>query len=142
MDVSVIILTRNTCHQTLHAIESVLSSADTFTKEIHVIDNGSTDGTSGVLRAAFREIHYKKMEQNVGFARGVNLAAGAATGTFLLLLNSDARLAPDALRLAVEWMRADPGCGVAGPGSGTGCGTGGVHARPTTRPSCVISPLT
>src|SRR5258708_17899061 len=54
------------------------------------------------------------MEQNVGFARGVNLAAGVATGTFLLLLNSDARLAPDALRLAVEWMRADPGCGVAG----------------------------
>src|SRR5258708_24547404 len=52
------------------------------------------------------------MEQNVGFARGVNLAAGVATGTFLLLLNSDARLAPDALRLAVEWMRADPGCGV------------------------------
>jgi len=114
LDVSVILLTRNTCHQTLNAIESVLSSADALTKEIHVIDNGSTDGTSGVLRAAFREIHYKKMEQNVGFARGVNLAAGVATGTFLLLLNSDARLAPDALRLAVEWMRADPGCGVAG----------------------------
>src|SRR5258708_25055469 len=54
------------------------------------------------------------MEQNVGFARGVNLAAGVATGTCLVLLNSDARLAPDALRLAVEWMRADPGCGVAG----------------------------
>ena len=114
MDVSVILLTRNTCQQTREAIESVLSSADALTKEIHVIDNGSTDETPSVLPAAFPEIHYQRMERNVGFARGVNFAARGAGGDFVLLLNSDARLAPDALRLAVEWLRADPGCGVAG----------------------------
>ena len=114
MDVSVILLTRNTCQQTREAIESVLSSADILTKEIHVIDNGSTDETSSVLPAAFPEIRYKRMEHNVGFARGVNTAAREAGGDFFLLLNSDARLTPDALQLAVEWMRADPGCGVAG----------------------------
>jgi GT2 family glycosyltransferase len=54
------------------------------------------------------------MERNLGFARAVNLAAHDAAGDFVLLLNSDARLAPDALGAAVEWMRADPGCGVAG----------------------------
>jgi GT2 family glycosyltransferase len=114
LDVSVILLTRNTCQQTCEAIESVFSSADALTKEIHVIDNGSTDATQSVLPAAFRKIHYKRIELNIGFARGVNLAAREAKGEFFLLLNSDARLAPDALRLAVEWMRADPGCGVAG----------------------------
>ena len=114
MDVSVILLTRNTCQQTRKAIESVLSSVDTLAKEIHVIDNGSTDDTSSVLPAAFPDIRYKRMEHNVGFARGVNVAAREAGGDFFLLLNSDARLAPDALQLAVEWMRADPGCGVAG----------------------------
>jgi len=93
---------------------SVFSSTDTLTKEIHVIDNGSSDETPSVLPAAFPEIHYKRMERNLGFARGVNLAAREATGDFLLLLNSDARLAPEALHLAVEWMRADPGCGIAG----------------------------
>jgi len=114
LDVSVILLTRNTCQQTREAIESVLSSADALTKEIHVIDNGSTDETPSVLPAAFPEIHYQRMERNVGFARGVNFAARGAGGDFVLLLNSDARLAPDALRLAVGWLRADPGCGVAG----------------------------
>ena len=114
MDVSVILLTRNTCQRTREAIESVLSSADTLTKEIHVIDNGSTDETPGVLPAAFPEIHYLRLERNVGFARGVNLAAREARGELFLLLNSDARLAPDALRLAVEWMRANPGCSIAG----------------------------
>lgn len=114
MDVSVILLTRNTCQQTREAIESVFASADALTKEIHVIDNGSTDKTSSLLPALFPEILYKRMERNVGFARGVNLAAREASGDFLLLLNSDARLTRDAVRLSVEWMRADPGCGVAG----------------------------
>jgi len=114
LDVSVILLTRNTCQQTREAIDSVLSSAGAITKEIRVIDNGSTDETASVLPAAFPEIHYQRMERNIGFARGVNFAAREAGGDFLLLLNSDARLAPDALRLAVEWIRADPGCGVAG----------------------------
>jgi len=114
LDVSVIILTRNTCGQTREAIESVLSSTDLFTKEIRVIDNASTDESSSVLPEAFPAIHYTRMERNLGFARGVNFAAREATGDFLLLLNSDARLAPDGLWLAVEWMRAHPDCGVAG----------------------------
>ena len=114
MDVSVILLTRNTCRQTREAIESVLSSSGAIAKEIRLIDNGSTDETSTVLPAAFPEIHYQRLERNLGFARGVNLAAREARGEFFLLLNSDARPAPDALSLAVEWMRANPGCGVAG----------------------------
>jgi GT2 family glycosyltransferase len=114
LDVSVILLTRNTCRQTREAIESVLSSTGSVSKEIHVIDNGSTDETAEVLPAAFPGIHYKRMERNLGFARGVNIAAREAAGEYLLLLNSDTRVAPDALGLAVEWMRADPGCGVAG----------------------------
>jgi GT2 family glycosyltransferase len=114
LDVSVILLTRNTCQQTREAIESVLSSQGDIRGEIRVMDNGSTDETSSVLPAAFPDIYYKRMERNLGFACAVNLAAREAAGDFLLLLNSDARLAPDALQLAVEWMRADPGCGVAG----------------------------
>lgn len=114
MDVSVILLTRNTCQQTREAIESVLSSSDLLSKEILVADNGSTDETPAVLPAAFPQIRYLRQERNLGFARGVNLAAREAAGDFLLLLNSDARIAPDALALAVNWMRANPRCGVAG----------------------------
>jgi GT2 family glycosyltransferase len=114
LDVSVILLTRNTCRQTREAIESVISSRDTLSIEIHVVDNGSTDDTSSVLPAAFPQIQYTKMERNAGFACGVNLAARQAKGSFFLLLNSDARLEPDALRLAVELMSVNPGCGIAG----------------------------
>jgi GT2 family glycosyltransferase len=114
LDISVIILTRNSCHQTRDAIQSVLSSADNLEKEIHVIDNGSTDDTPAVLPVLFPQIHYTHMAHNLGFARGVNFAARETTGDFILLLNSDARLAPEALALAIDWMRANPRCGVAG----------------------------
>ena len=114
MDLSVILLTRNTCQQTREAIESVLSSSDALNKEILVVDNGSSDETPVVLPAAFPQIRYLRQEHNLGFACGVNLAAGEAMGDFLLLLNSDARIAPDALALAVDWMRGNPRCAVAG----------------------------
>ena len=114
MDVSVILLTRNTCRQTREAIESAISSADALSKEIHVVDNGSMDDSASVLPAAFPQIQYTRMERNLGFARGVNLAARQAKGAFFLLLNSDARLDPDALRLAVQWMQTNSNCGIAG----------------------------
>jgi GT2 family glycosyltransferase len=114
LDVSVILLTRNTCQQAREAIESVLSSSDSLDKEILVVDNGSSDETPTALPATFPQIRYLREEHNLGFARGVNLAAREATGDFLLLLNSDARIAPDAMALALNWMRANPCCGVAG----------------------------
>jgi hypothetical protein len=114
MDVSVIILTRNTCALTRAAIQSVLDSNDLLAKEILVVDNGSTDETQSVLPREFPNLKLIRPERNLGFARACNLAAKHASGEFLLLLNSDARPAPDALEKTAAWMRANPDCAVAG----------------------------
>jgi len=114
MDVSVIIVTRNTCALTRAAVQSVLDSHDLPAMEILVVDNGSTDDTASVLPREFPQIQFIRPEKNLGFARACNLAAKQAGGEFLLLLNSDARLAPEALARAVAWMRGRPDCAVAG----------------------------
>jgi hypothetical protein len=114
MDVSVILVTRNTCALTRAAVQSVLDSPGAPAREIFVVDSGSTDGTAAVLPREFPQIQFLRSEQNLGFARAVNLAAQKAAGDFLLLLNSDARLAPDALARAVTWMRGHPDVAVAG----------------------------
>jgi GT2 family glycosyltransferase len=114
MDVSVIIVTRNTCGLTRAAVQSVRDSHDRLAKEVLVVDNGSTDETTSVLPREFSDLKLIGSETNLGFARACNLAAKSARGEFLLLLNSDARLAPDALNHAIEWMRATPDCAVAG----------------------------
>jgi len=114
VDVSVIIITRNTCALTRAAVQSVLDGHNVLEVEIIVTDNGSTDETPAILPREFFGIKFIRSETNLGFAQAVNLAAKSAAGEFLLLLNSDARHAPDALVQAVEWMRANPNCAVVG----------------------------
>ena len=114
MDVSVIIITRNTCAITRDAIRSVLDDREAPAVEIFVVDNGSSDDTAVVLPRDFPQIQFLRSKKNLGFARAVNLAARRATGEFLLLLNSDARPAPGALAAAVRWLRGQPDCAVAG----------------------------
>jgi len=114
MDVSIVIVTRNTCTLTRAAIQSVFDSRDSLAKEIVVVDNGSTDETTTALPREFPNLHLIASEKNLGFARACNLAARSSQGEFLLLLNSDTRLEPDALAGAVKWMRANPDCAVAG----------------------------
>jgi GT2 family glycosyltransferase len=112
--VSVVIVTRNTRAFTRAAIQSVHESRDPFIKDIVVVDNGSTDGTQALLAQEFPAVRLLRSETNLGFARANNLGARAARGEFLLLLNSDARLQTESLGRAVEWMRAQPLCGIAG----------------------------
>jgi GT2 family glycosyltransferase len=114
MDVSAIIITRNTRDLTSDAIRSAESSENSVSREIIVVDNGSHDSTAEFLKQNFPAVKVIRSETNLGFARGCNLAAKSAQGEFLLLLNSDARLEADALPRAVEHMRAHPDCAVVG----------------------------
>ena len=112
--VSVIIVTRNTREFTLAAVRSVCESRGNFGREIVVVDNGSSDGTRNTVMDEFPGTRYCRSEVNLGFAKANNLGAREAKGEYLLLLNSDARLQPDALRLALDWMKKRPECGIAG----------------------------
>lgn len=114
MDISIIIVTRNTCDLTRNAVTSVMESSTGISAEVWIVDNGSTDETAKVLPREFPGIRLLRSERNLGFSKAVNLAARQATGQFLLLLNSDARPAPDALHSALSWMRQNPDCGVSG----------------------------
>ncbi|HZQ45573.1 MAG TPA: glycosyltransferase family 2 protein [Verrucomicrobiae bacterium] len=112
--VTVVIVTRNTSALVRAAVKSVLESEDNFVKEIVVVDNGSSDDTATALPTEFPSVKYLRSDTNLGFARANNLGAREARCDFLLLLNSDARLKPDSLQRAVDWMSAHPECGVAG----------------------------
>jgi GT2 family glycosyltransferase len=113
-DLSVVIVTRNTCTLTCAAVRSVLESQDTLRKAVIVVDNGSTDDTPVVVRREFPSASYLRSEANLGFAAANNLGVGRAQGEILLLLNSDARLKPNTVGEVVSWMRQHPECGVAG----------------------------
>lgn len=114
LEVSVIIVTRNTRDLALQAVRSVADHGDGLAVEAIVVDNGSSDGTVNALRQTFPGVICLESKKNLGFAKAVNWAATHAKGDFLLLLNSDAELQPGSLRDALAWMRAHPRCGVCG----------------------------
>jgi GT2 family glycosyltransferase len=114
VDVSVILITRNTSALTGAAVRSLSAAAGSLTWEAIVVDNGSDDDTVEALARDFPSVKLICSKINLGFARACNLAAKSAAGEFLLLLNSDAQPAPGALEKSAAWLRANPTCAVAG----------------------------
>lgn len=62
-----------------------------------VVDNGSVDHSAAMVRAEFPEMQLVALPANVGFPGAVQTALAAGCSEWVLLLNNDATLAPDAL---------------------------------------------
>jgi colanic acid/amylovoran biosynthesis glycosyltransferase len=90
-----------------------LSRLDYPNLEILVIDNGSTDGSQERL-SALPGVHLIRLESNLGPSRARNVGIQAATGKYIVFLDSDAVLAKRALGVMVARMEADPSIGIAG----------------------------
>jgi len=90
------------------AIESVIKQ--TYDKwEIIVVDDGSEDDTQEVA-CQYRQVHCIR-QKNQGLSAARNTGIDAARGVYLVFLDADDRLVPDALRLGYDVMCAHPDCG-------------------------------
>jgi GT2 family glycosyltransferase len=103
---SVVVPTYNTAEMTLRCVRAIYGA-----DEVIVVDDGSTDGTAALLS---REARVISLERNSGFAAAASRGVAEARGELILLLNSDAILAPDALSAFVAAFQNDPKLGVAG----------------------------
>lgn len=100
---------------------AALAAQDHDDLEVVVVDNASTDDTAELLRAwwagAPRPARVVTNPTNRGFAGGVNdgLAVLGADVEAVLLVNPDARAAPDLVRRCVEVLRTRPEVGSVQP---------------------------
>lgn len=87
--------------------------------ELVMIDDASPleAETAASAREAGRwaDVIYHRNTQNLGYLRSANKGLSLATGSRLLLCNSDTRLAPGALARLEAALDSDPGLGLAGP---------------------------
>jgi GT2 family glycosyltransferase len=68
-----------------------------------------------MVRRLFPSLQVKVNPENPGFGAAANQAFAATTAPYLLLLNSDTQLRPDALRALAEYMGQHPSVAVVGP---------------------------
>jgi GT2 family glycosyltransferase len=78
-------------------ITSVLAQKCGFEVEIIVFDDASTDGSALHVRNSYPNVRLIESQENVGFSTANNRMVETAAGGFVLLLNNDAALWPDAL---------------------------------------------
>lgn len=79
-------------------IGSVLAQQCGFSYEIIVHDDASPDRSADDIAARYPQVTLIRSQQNVGYCISNNRMAERARGQFLLLLNNDATLEPDALQ--------------------------------------------
>jgi len=111
---SVVIPSWNT-RDYLAACLRTLAAAEKPACEVIVVENGSTDGSLELLRAEHPEVHVIVNERNEGFARGSNQGMRAARGEYVLLLNTDTEVAPDAIARLLDFLRTHPGYAAVAP---------------------------
>ena len=100
--ISILIANYNGARIVCDCIDSILNQRGDIPFEIIVHDDASTDESLTLLRTRYGHFTSPRVEivesrENVGFCIANNRMAAMARGEYLLFLNNDAALAPDAL---------------------------------------------
>ncbi len=99
--VSVIILNWNGKHLLDDCFQSVLKQ--TYENvEIIVVDNGSTDDSVKHINENYGQIELILNDENLGFAKGMNIGMKRAKGDYLIPLNTDIKLDKDFIKQMIE----------------------------------------
>lgn len=114
VELSIIIVTHNVLGHLRACLKSVFAGDFPHQCEVFVVDNG-TDESLAMVAAEFPQAKRILGSPHIGFAAGNNLALPQTRGRYILLLNPDTELPPNALSRLHAAMEAHPQWGVVGP---------------------------
>lgn len=132
MKLSIILVSWNTRQLLADCLDSVYAYPPNDSFEVLVVDNASGDGSAAMVRERFPQARLIESEKNVGFAQGNNLAVPLCSGEYVLLLNPDTVVKPQALDALVQFMDAHSEAGAAGSRL--------LNPDETLQPSCHPAP--
>jgi hypothetical protein len=115
MDLSIVIVSWNTRKLLEECLASIQSNPPVGEYEVWVVDNASTDGTSSSIQQNYPQVKLINNTNNIGFANANNLAISQCTNRFILVLNPDTVIKPDALPTLIRYLDEHPRSGAVGP---------------------------
>jgi GT2 family glycosyltransferase len=113
-DTEVAIVAHNNLTVLPDAIASVIA-AGCVPRDITVVDVASTDGTAAWLADRWPETRLRRLERNHGPSPGRNIGLREATRRFVLLMDADVVIDPDAVQRLHAAMTGDPSIKIGSP---------------------------
>jgi len=114
MELSVVIVSYNVSSYLRQALVSLRPATEGIACEIIVVDNASSDGSTAMVRHEFRDVRLIASDNNEGYPAACNKGILASAGKFILILNPDTVVEPDAVKKALAFMQSHPDAGAAG----------------------------
>ncbi len=113
--VAAVIINRNTRELLRGCLESIAAQEFDGGISVWVVDNGSADGSPGMVLADFPGVNLVYNDRNAGYARACNQGAGNGAEPYLLFMNSDTVLTGGTVRELVDQFERHPRVGIVGP---------------------------
>lgn len=115
VDISVVIVGWNAKHYLELCLESLAKAPPRRSMEVLVVDNASTDDSVEMIEEKFPWVKLVKSVENLGFAKGNNLAIGQCRGRYIALVNPDVIVFPGCLDALADFLDENPKVGNVGP---------------------------
>jgi GT2 family glycosyltransferase len=112
--VSALIVSYNVKGLLLKSLEAFYAHADVPVEAI-VVDNASTDGSAAAVASEFPEAVVIAQPRNLGFGRANNVGLERCQGRFVLLLNPDVTVNPQAVGRMADFLMSRQDAAAVGP---------------------------
>ncbi len=113
--IAVIILNWNGEKLLKEFLPKVTATTPADIADVIVADNGSTDGSTTLLKEKFPTVKLIEFDKNYGFAEGYNKAIEQTGYRYTVLLNSDVATSEGWLRPLYDYMESHPETGACQP---------------------------
>ena len=116
MDLTIAISTWNQKALLEQLLDSIYASVANVSFDVHVVANGSRDGTVEMVRERYPEVDLTVFKENIGIGGARKHLLGNARGRYVLSLDVDTTLFPNgAVETLVSTMDEHPDAAIGGP---------------------------
>ena len=106
-------------YNNMKTIDKTLSTLFEFTKDIdfklYVVDNVSSDGTPDYIEKNYPQVEVIRMDKNIGFGAGHNVAIKRIESQYHVIINPDIVMIENAIKKMADYMDENGDIGLLSP---------------------------